>query len=167
MDIGGAIKRLRKKENLSQKELAKRLGRSERAIQKYEYNEALPSIDIIVDMSKLFGVSIDYFVEDRFMDNINKRLEAQGISLEDLAIRISVNKHYLEALDEIIPDEYSYSVARKMAKELQLDEIRLLKLLSNQEPPGWDPYEKSSPQEDFGLDSIDRAIMAEYMKLKL
>lgn len=53
---------LRKKYNYSQSDLASRLNISPSAMGMYEQGRRTPNLEILVQMSKLFGVSLDYLV---------------------------------------------------------------------------------------------------------
>ena len=53
----------RKKLKLNQTELAEKLGIKRSAINRYENGHAYPSIDILLKMSELFGVSVDYLIK--------------------------------------------------------------------------------------------------------
>ena len=55
MITGENIKRLRKKYNLTQTELANKIDRTLRTVQKYESGEILPPIDIIYKINDIFG----------------------------------------------------------------------------------------------------------------
>ena len=59
LDIGSKIMTLRKKFNLSQSELAKKVEVSRTIIGNYERNENAPSVDILLKIAKTFDVSID------------------------------------------------------------------------------------------------------------
>ena len=53
---------LRKKYNYSQSDLASMLNTSPSAIGMYEQGRRTPNLEILVQLSKLFGVSLDYLV---------------------------------------------------------------------------------------------------------
>ena len=55
------IKELRKKHNMSQKELGKHLGISDRAVSKWENGLSQPSGQNFIYLSKIFGVPVEYF----------------------------------------------------------------------------------------------------------
>ena len=55
MITGENIKRLRKKYNLTQTELANKIDRTLRTVQKYEAGETLPPVDIIYKINDIFG----------------------------------------------------------------------------------------------------------------
>ncbi len=53
---------LRKKNKLTQVELAEKLNYTDKAISKWEKGESLPSIEVLHKISKLYDVSLDYIV---------------------------------------------------------------------------------------------------------
>ncbi len=59
MKIGHRIKTIRKKQGLSQEELAKHLNISFQAVSKWENNITLPDITLLPKLANFFGVSID------------------------------------------------------------------------------------------------------------
>lgn len=66
MFFGEKLKKLRTDANLSQSQLADRLGVTRRSIIYYESGARYPkSRDIIVSIASLFGVSVDYLITDR------------------------------------------------------------------------------------------------------
>ena len=54
----------RKKMSLTQQELADALYVSRQAVSKWEMGKSLPSLDILIGMTKLFSISIDYLMDD-------------------------------------------------------------------------------------------------------
>lgn len=56
------LKELRKRNKISQKALATEIGFSQQAIAKWENDTATPSPEVIVQLSKFFGVSTDYLL---------------------------------------------------------------------------------------------------------
>ena len=62
MNLGSKITTLRKKQNWSQSELAKRIEVSREIVGRYERNDAVPSIDIATRIADVFEVSLDYLV---------------------------------------------------------------------------------------------------------
>ncbi|MBQ8719669.1 MAG: helix-turn-helix transcriptional regulator [Clostridia bacterium] len=57
--IGAKICELRRSQGLSQEELASRLYITRQALSKWENGSSIPSIDLLVEVSRLFSVSID------------------------------------------------------------------------------------------------------------
>lgn len=62
---------LRKKNKLTQLELAEKLDFSNKSISKWESGEAIPSIEILMKLSKLYGVSLDYFVSEVHQEDVS------------------------------------------------------------------------------------------------
>lgn len=65
MSFGEKLRTLRKASGLSQAELARRLGITERSIHNYEGNYRYPKgRDVLVGMAEIFGVSVDYLLDE-------------------------------------------------------------------------------------------------------
>ena len=79
-DFGLRLKQLREKHNLSQSQVAKRLGITSAAISSYENNIPLPSVNVLAELALLYRVSTDYLLG---LDN------RTAIVLEDLTPRQS------------------------------------------------------------------------------
>ena len=59
IEIANRLVQLRKKNGLSQEELADKLGLSRQAVSKWERAEASPDTDNLICLAKLYGVSLD------------------------------------------------------------------------------------------------------------
>ena len=59
MTIGEKIYELRKQEGLSQEELAEKLNVSRQSVSLWETNQTVPQIDYLMELSKIFNVSLD------------------------------------------------------------------------------------------------------------
>ena len=59
MGIGYKIKEYRFKNNMTQKDLANLLHVTFQAVSKWEHNEAEPSFDILIEMTKIFNCTVD------------------------------------------------------------------------------------------------------------
>ena len=57
--FGQRLAALRNKQGLTQNELAQQLGMTQKAIDFYERRSEKPSIRLLIDLSKIFGVSTD------------------------------------------------------------------------------------------------------------
>lgn len=66
MTFADKILSLRKQANLTQEELAEKLEVSRQAISRWEMGTALPDAANLLRMSKLFGVTVDYLVNDEY-----------------------------------------------------------------------------------------------------
>ncbi len=79
--LGNRINQLRSSLGWSQVELAKRLNVSKQTVSNWENDNIQPSIEMLVRLSKIFGVSTDYLLGN---ENI-PRIDVSDISPEFLA----------------------------------------------------------------------------------
>ena len=66
MQLSEKILSLRKRRGLSQAELAEKLNVSRQAVSRWEVGSALPDASNVLQLSKLFGVSADYLLNDDY-----------------------------------------------------------------------------------------------------
>lgn len=73
---------LRRKEGLSQVELAEKLGITSQAVSKLECGSAIPDIDLFLELSHLYNVSINGMLEniDMFLELIGQKTSLKGIT---------------------------------------------------------------------------------------
>ncbi len=64
MTFSQKLTALRKREGLSQEQLADRLGVTRQSVSKWESGSALPELVKLISLSDIFGVSVDYLVKD-------------------------------------------------------------------------------------------------------
>ena len=64
MEIGNKIMELRKKNNLSQEDLAEKIGVARQTISKWELGETSPDLKQSKELSKIFNVSLDELVDN-------------------------------------------------------------------------------------------------------
>lgn len=64
MKLGEKLQRLRRQSGLSQEQLAARLAVSRQAVSKWELNETMPDTENVIQLSRLFGVSCDYLLQE-------------------------------------------------------------------------------------------------------
>ena len=62
VDCSEKLKALRKARGLTQLQVADRIGISKAMISAYETASKAPSVDVLIRLSRLYGVSIDYLV---------------------------------------------------------------------------------------------------------
>ena len=66
MTFGEKLQKLRKEKGLSQEQLAAQISVSRQALSKWELGTAIPDTENALRISKLFGVSIDYLLNDEY-----------------------------------------------------------------------------------------------------
>lgn len=62
LETANRLYELRKKHNLSQEELAEKLGVSRQAVSKWERSEASPDTDNLIALAKIYGLSLDELI---------------------------------------------------------------------------------------------------------
>lgn len=80
--FGKRIAGHRKELKLSQVELSDKLGVTSQAVSKWECGTALPNLDLLLELSHLYGVSINELLEDSdcFVHIANRKYEYDGIA---------------------------------------------------------------------------------------
>ncbi len=62
VDFGNRLKALRLRENMTQAQLAQKVGLTKSVISAYETGLRLPSYEVLIHISKIFKVSTDYLL---------------------------------------------------------------------------------------------------------
>jgi len=99
-DLGKKLQELRKKNNLTQDELALKLNVSRQSISKWENNESLPDSANLIELAKVYNISLDELVsnnnETKKESNKNKKDKFTFItSLIDLIYTLIIVIIYL------------------------------------------------------------------------
>lgn len=108
-NIGETLKKLRKDRNLTQEELAKLINVERSTIANWERGAKQPGLDMLVQYSRLFGVSLDELVGlrhppkvqvkiiyDRLLSDplVNLLAERTGIPVKALAAFVAAMKEF-------------------------------------------------------------------------
>lgn len=84
MNLSDNLKRIRKENNLSQEQLADKLGVSRQAVSKWESNQAYPEMDKVLQICKMFNLNIDELLNQNLKEvnetkqsknNVNKFID--------------------------------------------------------------------------------------------
>lgn len=100
LNIGDKIIQLRKQNNLSQFELAKRVGASRTIIGNYERNSNAPSIDMVVKIAKVFNVSVDFLIGESKLSSYDKEVLKRIEDIETLDQETRKNLFFL--IDNVV-----------------------------------------------------------------
>ena len=118
MKINEKIKDIRKRFGLSQEELANIIGVSRQAITKWETDAGIPDISNLEELSKVFGITIDYLLN-----------EEETLPLLTLKKELDKKKYknkltmYNEVLKEYYPDPYEIFVLSREKKLNLLEQL--------------------------------------------
>lgn len=72
-DLGKRIKLLRAEKNISQEELAKKVGVHTNHLSRYERDLTSPSIDVVIKMAEALDVSIDFLIFGNMKPQLSDR----------------------------------------------------------------------------------------------
>lgn len=92
-DIKQRLVELREKHDLTKADFAHRLGINKSAITRWENGDVKPTLDILMKISQMFDVSLDWlagFEDDYEYDTILKKCLNSGISKEKLQAMIDL-----------------------------------------------------------------------------
>ena len=120
VETANRLQMLRKKNNLSQEELAEKIGISRQAVSKWERAEASPDTDNLILLAKLYGVTLDDLL----------KTESVHFPDED-SISLRKEDYYQKDDGEIYPDArpFEYKAAEDPAPEKKQEQA------TNQDSP--------------------------------
>ena len=105
IEIANRLQQMRKKNNLSQEELAAKMGVTRQAVSKWERAESAPDMENLILLAKLYGVTIDELLNT----GISPKTVSDGVSLKkddygytDDPVREKRPENYTE--EEIFPN---------------------------------------------------------------
>ena len=75
MTTGEKISRLRKENNYTQEQLAERMGVSRQSVSKWESNIAYPETEKLIQLSEIFGCTLDYLLKEDSLEQQTKNQE--------------------------------------------------------------------------------------------
>ena len=75
MEFAEKITALRKSRELTQEQLAERLGVSRQSISKWENGSVVPEVENIIELSKTFDVTLDYLLRPSEIDELSVKTE--------------------------------------------------------------------------------------------
>lgn len=93
MILADKIIELRKKHQMTQEDLAERLGVSRQSISKWEGAQSLPDLNKIVKLAKTFGVSTDYLLDDDMVSEDGS--EADFFDEDSVTVSLEMVHQYL------------------------------------------------------------------------
>lgn len=101
MSLGDKMKKLRKRDNITQEELAEKIFVSRQTISNWENNKSYPSIDFINSISKFFNVTIDYLISEDVnykLEEKQSELKAENLTTDKKTIRKNKDRDILNRL---------------------------------------------------------------------
>lgn len=80
MNLAENLKRIRKENNLSQEQLAEKLGVSRQAVSKWESNQAYPEMDKVLQLAKMFNLNVDDLLNQDVKEVTNEKQSKMAIN---------------------------------------------------------------------------------------
>lgn len=71
--IAKNIYNLRTEKKWTQSQLAEKLNYSDKSVSKWELGDVTPPVEVLISLSELFGVSVDYLLTDNPPENFDKK----------------------------------------------------------------------------------------------
>ena len=90
MNFSEKLKEIRKKEGISQEQLAERIGVTRQAITKWETGKGLPDVENMVIIAEIFKTTID----ELLMDSVTKKTPETFVYISETIYDIDCEKHF-------------------------------------------------------------------------
>ena len=87
MQVGEVIRKYRKSKNMTQEEMARRLGVTAPAVNKWEHGNSLPDITLLMPIARLLGISTDELLsyqQELTAEEIGEILKKATAMLEEM-----------------------------------------------------------------------------------
>lgn len=129
--IGKFIAACRKKENLTQLQLAEKLGITDKAVSKWETGKSLPDSAIMLDLCGLLGISVNDLLcgEVVTMENYNKENEKQLLEMVKEKERADKNLLALEIFVGVVAFVFLFALVMLAALAPMEDWLRITLIL--------------------------------------
>ncbi len=88
--IGEKINTLRKQRNMTQDELAEKMGVSSQAVSKWEKDMSIPDLPVLIELSDFFHISLDELVKEK-EDSVQLIPEGQRKDINEMLLRVNVH----------------------------------------------------------------------------
>ena len=111
MTLGQKLKDIRKRFGLSQEQLAQIINVSRQAITKWENDGGLPDVSNLQELSKVFGITVDYLLNDE--NNLQALSMRKELNKEKYKNKLTM---YREVLEQYYPEPYEIYILIRTKK---------------------------------------------------
>ena len=120
--IGNFLKELRKEKNLTQEQVADKLGVSGRTISRWETGAYMPDISLIVDIAEMYDVNVRDIIDGERKDiNMNSEVKEVAIKMADYStMQIDSIKKWIKTLSVSLLIVSVFLVIMELVSELLL-----------------------------------------------
>lgn len=149
-NFGQKISDLRKNKNLTQEELAIRLGVTPQALSKWERGQSLPDVALLADICQMLDVSSDYLLgveqtqhftensdesaQKEILNNLNKSLEPLELALGTKVVSVFIDNSFVGKMIDMRKNLSREGILMPLVRiqdYLQLDEMEFMVLASH------------------------------------
>lgn len=157
LETANRLYELRKKNNLSQEELAEKLGVSRQAVSKWERSEASPDTDNLIALAKIYGLSLDELIYGEKEEKKEEPAEepegdpkAEANEEEKLFINIE------DGDDKVKIGPKGILVESKDGEKVKIsfDGIKIENMKSNPEDDNWDDEDCDDDDDYDGYETV-------------
>ena len=124
IEIANRLLEYRKKNGLSQEELAEKLNISRQSVSKWERAEASPDTDNLIELAKIYGITMDDLLNVEKPINFKKEEIVEHVTTKDYVIEINKDNNFHEDEDDnkiILKKDGVYINYEKTHEKSQLD----------------------------------------------
>ena len=102
--IGSNIAAYRKRDGLTQANLAEKLNYSDKAVSKWERGESIPDVLILMQLADLFGITVNDLICDpnALPEHSDSKLEKAMTQVSEKALKRKANKNVIQALSSTL-----------------------------------------------------------------
>lgn len=115
MTLGEKIRQLRKRNKMTQGELAERIGTHESHIGRYEKDQSVPTSPVLKKISQVFNISVDYLLFDKEETSLTAKI---------------ADKELLEQFEEVDKMDQEKRELIKRIISMAINEDKIKKMVS-------------------------------------
>ena len=135
--IGNKITKLRKQSKLTQAELANSLFVTHQAVSKWENGKSIPSIEVLIKLTSLFDITIDYLIDDSEVKDNDYNILFQQLPRQVVIGKYlnsnNINIDFKNIFYLLNPQERIQIIKRIIAKTVNIDILVIWPYLNDQE----------------------------------
>ena len=164
--IGKKISVLRKEANMTQMELADRMGISFQAVSNWERGNSMPDISKLPELAEIFGVTVDELlgeksalVEAAINDNVEECMKSQNTSAEDVNAVLPILKPDQVSMIVANADRLNWEAIHGMLPFMDEDDVKEFALQAQErgEPIGaFLPFMDEDDVKEFALQTREK-----------
>lgn len=124
MTFSKRLKELRKEKELTQKELAEKLGVGRTTISEYESGKIVPRQDGLVKLAEILDVTVDYLTGNHEIREIIPTLDVKPIKLDKVYYNINLEQQLARMIRNLCVPTYNCYFGQKELSEKEKDILK-------------------------------------------